>query len=59
MLSELLRILKWPLVCIGGMLVLVIGSPLLLFIGKSQVEMVVDPELLEDDPGVDVDQGPP
>jgi hypothetical protein len=42
---------------LASIVVVSITSPLLLILGRSQppTELVVDPDLLADDPGVDVD----
>lgn len=44
---------------VGSLIILTISSPLLFWLGRvrpTSSEMLVDQELLADDPGVDVDE---
>jgi hypothetical protein len=51
--------IKWFFYALASLVVIAIGSPLLFWLGRSgqppRSEMVVDNDLLADDPGVDVD----
>lgn len=58
MIRVISKAFYYTLVAIGSMAVILIGTPLLMVLGRAVTprgELVVDDDLLEDDPGVDVD----